>query len=159
MNDHITVLLIDDDELNNYVNRKLIEKAIPNPVVTSFINGKEAIEFLLEQKRTGRPLPDVIFLDITMPRMGGWEFLDEFIRLQIDTAGQCLIYMLSVSVFTGDIRRAGTYPIVKNFISKPLNIEKIHTLLLTEKAIRRQQSGAVELKNFKPVHEACSLQE
>lgn len=152
MNDNIRVLLIDDDDLNNYVNRKLIEKAISNPVVTSFINGKEAIEFLLYTKKEGLSLPDAIFLDITMPLMGGWGFLDEYTRLQIDTAGQCSIYILSVSIFTGDIRRAGTYPIVKDFISKPLNMEKIRTLFPTETAIR---SKLLELKNLKPVHEAC----
>ena len=122
----VSVLLVDDDEINNFISIKLIKKALLNTEIMACLNGKFAIDQLVEiQRKDPDKMPDYILLDINMPIMNGWEFLDEFKRLNIDAVGKCKIFIISSSVFSNDINKARSYPLVKDFISKPLNVEKI----------------------------------
>ena len=90
---------------------------------------ENGIDLLLDiQKNDPSRMPDYILLDINMPIMNGWEFLDEYTRLNIDPLNKCKVYIISSSVFSNDINKARSYPIVKDFISKPLNVEKIREL-------------------------------
>jgi len=129
MNDNnqaVSILLVDDDEINNFISIKLIKKALISTEIVACLNGKFAIEQLVEMQRKGpEKLPDYILLDINMPIMNGWEFLDEYKRLNIDPLGKTKIYIISSSVFSNDINKARSYPLVKSFISKPLSVEKI----------------------------------
>ena len=125
----VSVLLVDDDEINNFISIKLIKKALINTDIMACLNGKFAIDQLAEiQRKDPSKLPDYILLDINMPIMNGWEFLDEYKRLNIDPLGKTKIYIISSSVFSNDINKARSYPLVKDFISKPLNVEKIKEL-------------------------------
>lgn len=125
----VSVLLVDDDEINNFISIKLIKKAIENAAISACLNGKFAIDELVNiQKHDPSLLPDFILLDINMPVMNGWEFLDEYKRLNIDPEGRSQIYIISSSVFSNDINKARSYPLVKNFISKPLSVEKVREL-------------------------------
>ena len=125
----ISVLLVDDDEINNFISIKLIKKALLNTEIMACLNGKFAIEQLSDiQRKDPEKLPDFILLDINMPIMNGWEFLDEYMRLNLDPLGKSKIYIISSSVFSNDINKARSYPLVKVFISKPLNVEKIKEL-------------------------------
>ncbi|MGN8067528.1 response regulator [Mucilaginibacter sp. 22184] len=125
----MSVLLIDDDEINNFISIKLIKKALLNTEIMACLNGKFAIEQLSDiQRKDPEKMPDYILLDINMPIMNGWEFLDEYKRLNIDPQGKSKIYIISSSVFSNDINKAKSYPLVKDFISKPLNVEKIKEL-------------------------------
>ncbi|WP_370998462.1 response regulator [Mucilaginibacter sp. RCC_168] len=125
----MSVLLIDDDEINNFISIKLIKKALLNTEIMACLNGKFAIEQLTDiQRKDPAKMPDYILLDINMPIMNGWEFLDEYKRLNIDPQGKSKIYIISSSVFSNDINKAKSYPLVKDFISKPLNVEKIKEL-------------------------------
>jgi CheY-like chemotaxis protein len=122
----VSILLVDDDEINNFISIKLIKKALDNTSISACLNGRFAIEELAEiQKQDPSLLPDFILLDINMPIMNGWEFLDEYKRLNIDPMGKSKIYIISSSVFSNDINKARSYPLVKNFISKPLSVDKI----------------------------------
>ena len=69
-----------------------------------------------------------------MPIMNGWEFLDEYKRLNIDPNGKSKIFIISSSVFSNDISKAHSYPLVRNFVSKPLSVEKIREMLEDEVA-------------------------
>ena len=129
----VSVLLVDDDEINNFISIKLIKKALLNTEIMACLNGKFAIDQLVEIQRTNpAKMPDYILLDINMPIMNGWEFLDEYKRLNIDPAGKCKIFIISSSVFSNDINKARSYPLVKDFISKPLNVDKIKELFKVE---------------------------
>ncbi len=129
----VSVLLVDDDEINNFISIKLIKKALLNTEIMACLNGKFAIDQLVEiQRKDPDKMPDYILLDINMPIMNGWEFLDEFKRLNIDSAGKCKIFIISSSVFSNDINKARSYPLVKDFISKPLNVDKIRELFTVE---------------------------
>jgi response regulator RpfG family c-di-GMP phosphodiesterase len=125
----VSVLLVDDDEINNFISIKLIKKALTNTSIMACLNGKFAIDQLVEiQRKNPADMPDYILLDINMPIMNGWEFLDEYKRLNIDPLGKSKIYIISSSVFSNDINKARSYPLVKDFVSKPLNVEKIKEL-------------------------------
>ncbi|GAA4101138.1 response regulator [Mucilaginibacter panaciglaebae] len=122
----VSILLVDDDEINNFISIKLIKKAVEHTAISACLNGRFAIDELVNiQKHDPSLLPDFILLDINMPIMNGWEFLDEYKRLNIDPEGKSKIYIISSSVFSNDINKARSYPLVKNFISKPLSVEKI----------------------------------
>src|SRR5215216_3009443 len=125
----VHILLVDDDEINNFISIKLIKKALANAEISACLNGKIAIDELTQlQKNDPDELPDFILLDINMPIMNGWEFLDEYKRLNLDPLGKSKIFIISSSVFSNDINKARSYPLVKDFISKPLNVEKIKEL-------------------------------
>ena len=127
------MLLVDDDEINNFISIKLIKKALLNTEIMACLNGKFAIDQLLEiQRNDPSRLPDYILLDINMPIMNGWEFLDEYKRLNIDPLGRTKVFIISSSVFSNDINKARSYPLVKDFISKPLNVDKIVELFRVE---------------------------
>jgi CheY-like chemotaxis protein len=129
----VSVLLVDDDEINNFISIKLIKKALLNTEIMACLNGKFAIDQLVEIQRNDiSKLPDYILLDINMPIMNGWEFLDEYKRLNIDPLGKTKIFIISSSVFSNDINKARSYPLVKDFISKPLNVDKIVELFKVE---------------------------
>ena len=129
----VSILLVDDDEINNFISIKLIRKALFNAEITACLNGKFAIDQLVEMQRKGADkLPDYILLDINMPIMNGWEFLDEYKRLNIDPLGKTKIYIISSSVFSNDIKKARSYPLVKSFISKPLSVDKIKEMFSVE---------------------------
>jgi response regulator RpfG family c-di-GMP phosphodiesterase len=67
--------------------------------------------------------------------MNGWEFLEEYKRLKLDETAKSKIYIISSSVFSNDINKAKSYSLVKDFVSKPLNIEKIRELFEVERAL------------------------
>jgi CheY-like chemotaxis protein len=132
----ISILLVDDDEINNFISIKLIKKALVYTEINACLDGSYAIDQLLElQKKDPESLPDYILLDINMPIMNGWEFLDEYKRLGLDPLGKSKIYIISSSVFSNDINKAKSYDLVKDFISKPLNVDKIRELFAFENTI------------------------
>ncbi|WP_336066117.1 response regulator [Mesoflavibacter sp. CH_XMU1404-2] len=118
--------LIDDDEIYIFTTKKLINKIDFCEEVAVFQNGKEAIEAIKFTLRNKNELPDVILLDLNMPIMDGWQFLDEFIRIKSEK--QIKIYIVSSSVDPSDIERANTYNMVSNYIIKPISREKLHEI-------------------------------
>src|ERR1700759_1499503 len=100
MNDPIRILLVEDEEINNYIATRLIQKAMPDATVISCLHGKQAIDLLMKMKHDGSKLPDIILLDINMPVMNGWEFLDEYTHQNIDPERKTAIFILSSSVFS-----------------------------------------------------------
>lgn len=126
----VSILLVDDDEINNFISVKLIKKTLLNTEISTCLNGKYAIEQLVDiQNRNPDGLPDYILLDINMPIMNGWEFLEEYKRLGLDPNGKTKIFIISSSVFNNDINKAKSYSLVKDFISKPLSVDKIKEVL------------------------------
>tara|TARA_B100000446_G_C10521086_1_gene330369 strand:+ start:1124 stop:1522 length:399 start_codon:yes stop_codon:yes gene_type:complete len=118
--------LIDDDEIYIFTTKKLINKVGFCEEIAVFQNGKEAIDAIKFTLRNKNELPDVILLDLNMPIMDGWQFLDEFIRIKSEK--QIKIYIVSSSVDPSDIERANTYNMVSNYIVKPISREKLHEI-------------------------------
>ena len=121
-----TVLVIDDESLSVFICEQFIKRVIKYPEITSCLNGKHAINMLLEIKNQDvNLLPDYIFLDIAMPIMDAWEFLEQYNNLNIDPNGKCKIYILTSSLYQSDVRKAASYTMIKDYIVKPLDIDKI----------------------------------
>ncbi len=125
------VLVIDDEFLSVYICERFIKRVIKDTEITTCLNGKYAIDKLLEiKKRDINLLPDYIFLDIAMPIMNGWEFLDKYSDLDIDPSGKCKIYILTSSLYQADISKSASYEVIKDYIIKPLDFDKIRKVFV-----------------------------
>lgn len=126
-----TVMLIDDNEIDNLINQKMIEAAALTKNIYTHTGAKSAIEFLRNMEKleiADEVLPDVIFLDIDMPLMDGFQFLDEFEKLSSKTKKTCKIIMLTSSINPQDSDRAKKYGNVKLYLNKPLSHESIQNI-------------------------------
>lgn len=123
MNAKINLLVIDDDDINIFIIKKIVEKTGYEAKMVAKTNGQLAIDYLKELIDTAEPLPHLILIDINMPILNGWEFLEAYEKLGIEE--NIDMYMLSSSVYENDIEKAKTYKTVKGFISKPLSIERL----------------------------------
>lgn len=119
----LKLMLVDDDPVNNMVNQKLIKKHIPEVDVIVYSDGRSAYNYFLNHHNN---LPELILLDINMPIMSGWQFLDEFVKLNIETIK---VYMLTSSIAREDYDKSLTYKPVKGFVVKPLDDEKLKEVL------------------------------
>lgn len=116
------VMLVDDDDTTNFVNKRLLTKLGVAKHILIKKNGAEALEYLQEsgQESSEKTYPDLIFLDIKMPVMDGFSFLDEYHRLQLGKKGGMIILMLTSSASFYDLERLKTYEHVKRHFSKAL---------------------------------------
>jgi CheY-like chemotaxis protein len=125
----LKILLIDDDKINNFLNRSIIEKHCGNDcIVSEYINPEEAFSFLKgctidNQVNT----PDIIFLDINMPEMSGFELLEKM-KAENVCLSSTRIYILSSSLDPNDIEKSRNFESVTDFISKPLDKLKIEQI-------------------------------
>lgn len=118
------ILLIDDDRMTNFINKTVIKSEFPDYSPVIFENGLDAIEHIRENPNT----PYLIFLDINMPIMDGWEFLE---ALSKDTNQYNLvIHILSSSLDTVDKRKAKESDLVSSFLTKPLKKDVLKELKL-----------------------------
>ncbi|WP_426670174.1 response regulator [Mucilaginibacter sp. McL0603] len=116
MSNYKTCLLIDDNYIDNFVTRRILEGGNFAEKVIVSQSAAEAIDSL----RSGSVKPDVIFLDIRMPVMGGFEFLQEYDKLEIDGKKAIKIFMLSSSLDPTDIKKSSNNKYITQFIHKPI---------------------------------------
>lgn len=126
-----TVLLVDDDFATNYLHKMVIEEHGAFKNIAEAYDGQEAIDYLTTEVDGVYPRPDMIFLDINMPRMDGWEFLDAYAGLPEECKGGAVIAMLTTSLNPDDRERSQKYDCVKCFENKPLDLEKLDRLIET----------------------------
>ena len=116
MSNYKTCLLIDDNYIDNFVTRRILEGGNFAEKVIVSQSAADAIDSL----RSGSVKPDVIFLDIRMPVMGGFEFLQEYDKLEIDGKKTIKIFMLSSSLDPTDIKKSSNNKYITQFIHKPI---------------------------------------
>ena len=125
------ILLIDDADATNFINRKIIERVGIDEHIEIKLNGKEAIDYIIksDDSENDSPLPSLILLDINMPIMDGWGFLQNYHELETFKKDQIILLMLSTSLNPDDKRRAEAIPEISDYVYKPLTVEVINEVL------------------------------
>ncbi|BDC99249.1 response regulator [Persicobacter psychrovividus] len=125
------IILVDDDVVSNYICDRIMSRNNYVATLNAFSNPVEALGFLKEivDKRLWNLLPQVLMLDLQMPQMDGWAFLDKLSALDPLMHEKMYIVILSSSIFSEDMDRANEHPMVRQYFSKPIRpdiLESIH---------------------------------
>jgi len=120
------ILLVDDDNEDNYYHQIVINEMNITERIEVALNGVEALIFL---KNENMARPNIIFLDINMPKMNGWEFLEAYKELKAGQKAKVLVVMLTTSINPSDKKRAEQFPDIIGFNSKPLTEQMISQIL------------------------------
>jgi CheY-like chemotaxis protein len=121
------ILLVDDDAAVNFLNKFLLTASNKDYDISVAVNGRDAIKSIIASSQC----PDVIFLDINMPVMGGFDFLQIFQEYG-KCNGHTQVYMLTSSIRQSDKDLAATFSCVKGYMEKPLSEESIKSLFSPE---------------------------
>jgi CheY-like chemotaxis protein len=131
------ILCVDDDPITLMLCKMVISRSEFAKTIITAQNGEEALNYFNYRRinnvgATISDYPKLIFLDLNMPVMGGWEFLDHFSKEEYRSAfSDCKVIVLSSTIDPEDIRKAKTYPMVLDFLSKPISNEMLDGLKST----------------------------
>jgi CheY-like chemotaxis protein len=120
-----SILLIDDDPIFVYLTRRIIASTNCPCTINEFTDGELALEYLSKMSEQAELLPDVIFLDLSMPVMDGWEFLKEYALLKPNIKKEISLYIVSSSISPQEVERSKSYTVVADFLIKPVERGKI----------------------------------
>lgn len=126
------ILCVDDDPITLMLCKKVISKAEFSSEIDTALNGEKALLYLeniIEEKNEDTQFPELIFLDLNMPVMNGWEFLDIFSTDKFSKVfTNTKVIVLSSTIDPKDIEKSKSYPMVINFLSKPITLEILKTI-------------------------------
>jgi CheY-like chemotaxis protein len=122
-------MLVDDNHNDNFFHEREIKKNNSETIVITKNTGKDALYYLKEKKVSDHLQPDLIFLDINMPGMNGWEFLQEYNQLDKELQSRVIVIMLTTSDNPDDKVKAKTWNFVSDYITKPLTKEKMQDII------------------------------
>ena len=125
--------IIDDDQIYKFSFKRMIaELKIGECKIMEFSDGEEAIDFFKDKLTENEVLPDIIFLDINMPYMDGFEFMEEYTLLKPKLDKKIIIFMNSSSMNQSDINRANEISEITDYIVKPIESEKLKSILIEQ---------------------------
>lgn len=122
-----SICIIDDDPIYLMLAKRLISLNQFSNLIFEYRDGNEAYLALKQMHDQGEQMPNMIFLDINMPIWDGWDFLDEIVKLDLQDIFD--VYMVSSSTSLYDKEKAESYPFIKSFLTKPLEIEALKLIL------------------------------
>jgi CheY-like chemotaxis protein len=120
---------VDDDEVYQYTITRSLKNTDLAKKILIFNDGEEAIDFLIDNIANNEHLPDVIFLDINMPIMDGWQFLEEYVKLKPRLSKKITIYMITTSVDPVDQEQANRISEISDYIIKPVTPDRLKGIL------------------------------
>lgn len=125
----MNIWIVDDDHIYVYAAQKQLALNMGIKETVVLANGKIALDALRVALENNDTLPQIILLDINMPVLDGWEFMEAFNAIENEAVKSIAIFMVSSSIYEEDTERAKNYPQIKDYIQKPLNTEKIQRIL------------------------------
>ncbi len=129
MDESFLICIIDDDDISRYSLSRNLNKLSSSTEMLVFSDGEEAIDYMENNIGNHNKLPDIIFLDINMPIMDGFQFMEEYEKLKPLFIKKVNIYMMSSSVNVEDIQRVKTVSEISEYLIKPVETDKLHFLL------------------------------
>ncbi len=125
-----TILLIDDDQIFNFISSEMILETDPDTRIITYLSSPEALQYLKDLLAHEQPLPDILFLDIRMPEMTGFELLDKLLQAYpIEAIKKMRIFMLTSSLDENDNQKAADNPLIEGYLGKPLDIVELVKIL------------------------------
>ncbi|MUU76881.1 response regulator [Winogradskyella endarachnes] len=129
MRNVLNICIVDDDEIYKFTVVKTLEALDFDKNIKAFADGEEAFDFLINNLNNELELPDVIFLDINMPIMDGFEFMEEYIKIKPKVGKKITIYMVSSSVDPVDIEKAKNISEISDYIIKPIKPGELRAII------------------------------
>ncbi|KQR67363.1 two-component system response regulator [Pedobacter sp. Leaf176] len=125
-----TACVIDDDDIYSYSVDWIIQTNDIAEKTLFFSNGRLALDFFLENLQQSENLPDVVLLDINMPVLDGWQFMDAYVKLKASISKNIIFYMVSSTIDEDDYKKSRMYPEIVDFIVKPITISALTNIAL-----------------------------
>ncbi len=119
-------IIVDDDPINNFITKKVITKISPQAEVVTFTKPEEGLDYVLSTFTKPNNGKAILLLDINMPSMTGWQFMEVLEKKGAVISERLLIYILSSSIDSADKEKAKVNPQIKDYIMKPLTAQAVH---------------------------------
>jgi len=129
MSEPFTICFIDNDEVYQYMFTRSLKAHELTKKISTFPDGEQAISFLKANIDNKAELPDIIFLDINMPIMDGWQFIEEYIKIKPRIGKQVTIYLITSSTDAADIEQAKKIGEISDYLVKPINPDMLKAIL------------------------------
>ena len=122
------IVLVDDNETTSFLNNRLLSRLGVARQVSTFMRADEALATLWGDSATPADVPDLLFVDLKMPGLSGFDFLERFTSLPAEIQGRTVVAVLTTSMHSADTARVAQYPNVE-YLTKPLTVVKMQKLL------------------------------
>jgi CheY-like chemotaxis protein len=123
------ICIVDDDDIYQFTISRTLEIQKAAETILTFADGEMAFQFISENLDNPARLPDVIFLDINMPVMDGWQFLEAYEKIKSDVLKKITIYLVTSSIDPTDVERARNISSITKYLTKPIEPHTLRSLI------------------------------